>query len=313
MSHKFDKYLPKGDNIADGGFHDDRFIIINSQDDRNFKLTPYAEQFYREEYGIPNDVNVKDVFFSAGVGSGRLRYDLDTDTYYFIVKVHGERYSSKSTIHVILESDIFYNKFDEVIEVPAKIEATRGVARIIIPTKKLSENDEYIVNIEYKDEKDFKMHKGDVKYTVKEDEYVDFGEGLQNMDEEFDFKYDNSKTIIEYGYEDAVHGLKFEKIEGIEAYQKEDGTWTSEAVENPEKYLKSDLDWYYSDERVIQYLVNKKVFTEEQANAIRTANYEDIFSVEYKIKHYGFIFLIIFFALIVAIVVRKIIKNIMMS
>ena len=121
----------------------------------------------------------------------------------------------------------------------------------------------------------------------------------------YEIEYNNTKTLIEYGYEDATHGNVFTKIEGIEAYQKEDGTWTSIAVDEPEKYLKSDLEWYYSDEREIQYLVKHNIFTEEQANAIRAANYEDIFSVEYKIKSTIKIIPIVLVIIIITIIVIK--------
>lgn len=309
MSKKFDKYLPKNDNSNDGGFRDDRFVRNFLYDDRDFYMHPIEEKQYREEHNIPDDVAIKDFIFSASVSGERLRYDKNTNTYYFIAKVVGKRCSSKSTIHVMIQSDIFYNKFDEIIELPTKIKSSQGVVRIIIPTKRISNDEEYEIVIEYKDEKDFAYHKNIKKYFPLEDQYIDFGVGIQNMDDEYDIKYDNTKTLIEYGYEDAVHGLKFVPIEGIEAYQKEDGTWTSIAVDEPEKYLKSDLEWYYSDEREIQYLVNKGIFTEEQANAIRAANYEDIFSFEYKMKSAIKIIPIVLVMIIIAIIVIKKIRK----
>ena len=248
------------------------------------------------------------MLFIAGASVERLRYDKKTDTYYFIAKAIGRRNSSKSTIHVIIESDIFNEKFDEVIELPAKNETTRGVVRIIIPTQYISIDKKYEINIKYKDDRDFKYHNHNKKYSCIEDQYIDFGQGFQNVDAEYDIEYDKNNVVIEYGYEDSVHGYKFESIKDVKAYKKENDVWTSVVVEEPEKYLKSDLDWYYSDERIVQYLVEKNVFTEEQANAIRAANYEDIFSLGYKIKHYGIYLFIVFVIIILIILVKKLMK-----
>ena len=60
--------------------------------------------------------------------------------------------------------------------------------------------------------------------------------------------------VIQYSHADAVYGLKFVSIDGIVANQKEDGTWTSDKIANIEKYLKSDIDWYYSVERMVNFI-----------------------------------------------------------
>ena len=310
MASKFYKYLPKNDNITDGGFFDDRFVTASRYDDKNYyDLPPLAEKYYRDEFNIPEDYNVADVLFAAVANGERLRYDKKTDTYYFIAEAIGRRTSSKSTIHIVIESNIFNETFDEVIELPAKIEVSHGVVRIIIPTKYISSSEEYWVNIKYKDEKDFEYHTTNKKYKCEEDKYIDFGYGFQNVDAEYDIEYDKNNVVIEYGYEDTTHGDKFELIEDINVYQKNNGVWTSDVVAEPEKYIKSDYAWYYGDERIIQYLVNKNVFTEEQANAIRAANYEDIFSLGYKIKHYGIYLFIVFVIIILIIFVKKLMKS----
>ena len=309
---KFSRYLPNNDNITDGGFHDDRSVRMSLNDDSMINLTPEQEKEFRDKYSIQNNFDLKEISATAYARGIKIQYDDTSDLCYFIVEIGSGRSNNKSVIHLIIESEILKNRFDEIFEIPHKNMTTIGAIRIVIPLKKDLSKKTYKVHMEYKDSKEFIYHIKDEEYYVEKDKYVerDSYDKLYNIYDTKKYEIEYRDTMsIEYGYKDSTHGGVFTKIEGIEAYQKEDSTWTSEAVENPEKYLKSDLDWYYSDERVIQYLVNKKVFTEEQANAIRAANYEDIFSIEYKIKHYGFIFLIIFFALIVAIVVRKIIKK----
>ena len=309
MSNKFEKYLPKNDNVTDGGFYDDRYLRMSLYDDKTYNMSSFEEKQYREKFNIPDNYDVVDLLFSAGASGERLRYDKKTDTYYFIAKAIGRRNSSKSTINVIIESDILNEKFDEVIELPAKNETTRGVVRIIIPTQYISRDKEYEINIKYKDEKDFEYHIKNKKYKCVEDKYIDFGYGFQNVDSEYDIEYDKNNVVIEYGYEDSVHGYKFESIKDVKAYKKENDVWTSVVVDEPERYLKSDLDWYYSDERIVQYLVEKNVFTEEQANAIRAANYEDIFSFEYKMKSAIKIIPIVLVMIVIAIIVIKKIRK----
>lgn len=315
MSSKFDKYLPENamDNRTDGGYYDDRHIrtVINSDD--RIDINPFLEKRYREENNIPEYIDLKDINGSAVAEGKKIQYDKATDSFYFIAEIRAFRISSKSTIHVIIDSDIFENKFDEIFELPTKQKTARGVIRVVMPTKRLSFNDVYVVNIKYKDSKDFRYHEDNKEYEVEQDENIerDYYDKLYNIYDikKYEIEYDNTKTLIEYGYIDVTHGDIFTKIEGIEACQKEDGTWTSDAVTNPEKYLKSDLEWYYSDEREVQYLVKHNVFTEEQANAIRAANYEDIFSLEYKMKSAIKIIPIVLVIIIIAIIVIKKIKK----
>ncbi len=315
MSSKFDKYLPKyaRDNSTDGGYNDDRHIrtVINSDD--RMDINPFLEKQYREENNVPDYINLKDLNGSAVARGIKVQYDKATDSCYFIVEVRAFRTSSKSTIHVMIESDIIENIFDEVFELPAKQKTTRGVVRVVIPTKRLSFEDVYAVNIKYKDSKDFRYHEDNKEYEVEQDESIerDYYDNLYDIYdiEKYEIEYDNTKTLIEYGYKDATHGDVFTKLNGVEAYRKEDGIWTSDVVVNPEKYLKSDLEWYYSDEREIQYLVKHNIFTEEQANAIRAANYEDIFSLEYKMKSAIKIIPIVLVMIIIAIIVIKKIRK----
>ena len=312
MSSKFDKYLPKyaRDNSTDGGYHDDRHIMSAlTIDDKEFHIHPSQERRYRERYNIPDYIDLKDIAITAYASGIKIQYDKTTDSFYFIIYIGSAKTSSKSTIHVMLESDILENKFDEVFELPIKQKTTKGVVRVVIPTKRLSFDNTYAVHIKYKDGNDFRYHEENKEYKVEQDESIerDYYDKLYDIydTKKYEIEYNNTKTLIEYGYEDATHGNVFTKIEGIEAYQKEDGTWTSIAVDEPEKYLKSDLEWYYSDEREIQYLVKHNIFTEEQANAIRAANYEDIFSVEYKIKSTIKIIPIVLVIIIITIIVIK--------
>ena len=47
MANKFEKYLPKNDNIADGGFYDDRYLRMSLYDDKTYNMTSFEENQYR--------------------------------------------------------------------------------------------------------------------------------------------------------------------------------------------------------------------------------------------------------------------------
>ena len=285
------------ENATDGGYLDDRVV----QSILNIDETRYDD--YPED--LKETLLKRSNYFYSSVGKCYIKFDEITDIYYLVIILRPSRRWSSSIITVRVDDPILREIFEETIEIPKLINATSGAVCLVIPTNiKESQISYDNINIKYKDSKQEEYK----EYTKSNDSHLIY---LESGDEEIIF--DKDKPLIEYGYVDYTWDVDWKRIEGIEPYKNEEGVWTSDVVKNPEKYLESHLDWYYSDERVIQYLVNKKVFTEEQANAIRAANYEDIFSIEYKIKHYGFIFLIIFFALIIAIVVRKIIKNRMMN
>lgn len=298
------------ENATDGGYLDDRYVRAILDAEKIFYLSPKEEQEFRKEFSIPNGVDIKDVYYSANVVGERIRYDKKTGTYYFIAKVIGRRASQTSTIHIVIDSEIFENKFDAIMEVPPKNKATYGEVRIIIPIKKLLSEEKYNIHIECKDSKEYKYRISDKEYFVLEDMLYSSETGnIINMDSEYDRKYDNTKIEIEYGYADAVHGLEFVNIEGIAAYQKEDGTWTSDVVANPEKYLKSDLEWYYSDERMVDYIEAKGLLPQDKIDAIRAANYEDIFSFEYKMKSVIKIIPVLLVVIIITIIVIKKIRK----
>ena len=280
------------ENATDGGYMDDRSIrqILN-YDDR----IEWPETILKK---MPNGYN-------SNITKCYIRFDQKTNIYYLIVTLSPSRRSTSSIITVILESDIFAERVEETIELPIIIDATIGDVKLVLPTNiKESQISYDNINIKYKDSKQ-EEYKEYTRFNNSHSIYLESG------DEEIIF--DKNKPLIEYGYVDYTWDVNWKRIEGIEPYKNEEGVWTSDVVKNPEKYLESHLDWYYSDERMVDYIESRGLLPQYKIDAIRAANYEDIFSIEYKIKHYGFIFLIIFFALIIAIVVRKIIKNIMMS
>ncbi len=237
---------------------------------------------------------------NSAVSGSYIEFDKNTDTYYLVIQAGPARRWSKSILNIIVESDILDERIEETIELPRIIDATVGRVKIVIPTNIDTVKSFYDVDIKYKDSKKEEYK----KYSIGNDLnsiYLTSGYG--------DIIFDKDKMLIEYGFCDYTYGGRWKRIEGIVPYKNEDGIWTSDVVKNPEKYLESHLDWYYSDERMVDYIEERGLLPQYKIDAIRAANYEDIFSMEYKMKHYGFVFLIIFFALIVAIVMRKIIKR----
>ena len=282
------------ENATDGGFLDNRWESGFLVDERN-----YNEQDI--ERGIMGNFNV-------GVYECYARMDKKTETMYFILKVHSRRKGSNSVLSVIFESDLLDKKIEETIEISRGINSAIPEVRVIIPVK--SAYDEsllpdikytpktYSINLKYKDRRDNEYKNYIDSYAILQTEY----------DYE-DIKLDSENMVIQYGYMDVVHGDTFIPIGGAEAYQKEDGTWTSDVVANPEKYLKSDIDWYYSDERMVDYIEAKGLLPQDKIDAIRAANYEDIFSFEYKMKSAIKIIPIVLVMIIIAIIVIKKIRK----
>ena len=118
--------------------------------------------------------------------------------------------------------------------------------------------------------------------------------------------------LVEYGFCYYTYGGKWKRIDGIEPYKNEEGIWTSDVVNNPEKYLESHLDWYYSDERMVEYIEEKGLLPQDKIDAIRAANYEDIFSFEYKMKSAIKIIPIVLVIIVIAILVIKKIRKFLM-
>ena len=281
------------ENAVDGGYLDDRVI----------QSILYIDETRYDDY--PEDLKEtllkRSNFFYSSIGKCYIRFDKLTDTYYLVIYVGATRRWSSSIITVKVDDSILNERFEETIELPRIIDAAVGDVKLVIPTNIKKSQSSYEVNVKYKDSKQEEYK----EYTKSNDSHLIY---LESGDE--DIIFDKDKPLIEYGYVDYAWNVPWKRIEGIEPYKNEEGIWTSDVVKNPEKYLESHLDWYYSDERMVDYIEARGLLPQDKIDAIRAANYEDIFSIEYKIKHNGFIFLIIFFALIVAIVIKKIIKRI---
>ena len=283
------------ENAVDGGFLDDRSVAPFLVDERN-----YSE----EELKYMGNVN-------AGVYQCYARMDKNSESLYMVLCIMGLRRGSSSTVSIIFESDMLNEKIERTIEISRGIKSALCQVRVIIPIKNAYDESlcpddvkythkAYDINLKYKDS--------------KQEEYKSYGKNgrayaiLQSIYDYEDIILNNEDITIQYGYMDVVHGDTFIPIEGIEAYQKDDGIWTSDVVANPEKYLKSDLEWYYSDERMVDYIEARGLLPQDKIDAIRAANYEDIFSPEYQFKKYGKMALIAFALVVIfvfVIIIRK--------
>lgn len=298
------------ENKNDGGFLDDRYVrSVLEIGNGKIPMWPEKEKAYREKNQIPESVDIKEVYYRANAFGDRIRYDKKTETYYFIAKIIGRRMDAKSIVHIKINSELFENEFDEIIEVPRKIQATLSAVRVIIPINRKLNDEKYNVHIEYKDTKAYIYDIDDSLYSPKEDMHLIINGKDFNRDAEYDIEYDKNNVVIEYGYEDAVDGLEFVPIEDAKPYKNENGVWTSKTVEEPEIYIKSKLDWYYSDERMVEYIEEKGLLPQDKIDAIRAANYEDIFSFEYKMKSATKIIPIVLVIIVIAILVIKKIRK----
>lgn len=286
------------ENAVDGGYYDNGAIVPFLDDERN-----YSEQDIERGYAGN---------FNAVVYNCYARMDKNTKTLYLILKLCATRKGSNSVLSVILESDILDKRIEETIEMSKGIKSAIPEVRITIPVKS-----EYNESLCPSDKKYvYKEYNIDLRYKDNRmKEYRAYGENgrayaiLQPISDYEDIKLDSENMVIQYGYMDVVRGFDFVPIKGVETYQKEDGTWTSDVVVNPEKYLKSDLDWYYSDERMVDYIEAKGLLPQDKIYAIRAANYEDIFSFEYKMKSAIKIIPIVLVMIIIAIIVIKKIRK----
>lgn len=190
---------------------------------------------------------------------------------YLVLEISPRRHSAKSILELKIDNNAFNKIITEKIEVPVIVNASKGIVKVFIKIANLNCNNKYQMEIKYKDDVED-------NYNVIKCEFL-AQEGKININKNSDF-------LIEYGFIDftgSVGDTSYHKID-VEPYQKEDGTWTSDVVANPEQYLKSDLDWYYSDERLVDYIETHQLLPQEKIDAIRAANYEDIFSPEYRLK-----------------------------
>ena len=282
------------ENATDGGYIDNQ--IINS--------------IMRDEREI-NPQELEKLNFNARVSDVEVLYDKILDNYYLLVSLYPKRHGEKSVVNIIISSEVLDDEINETIELPPVIKATQGIAKFVIDLKSIEFNNMYEVSVRYKDIKEKKyneLKKICIPFEIYNENLTPY---LEIKQEDFYNKYNvdrNNKCHIQYCYIDYTHGNKWDnchRIEGVEAYQKEDGTWTSDVVANPEKYLKSDLDWYYSDERMVDYIEAKGLLPQDKIDAIRAANYEDIFSFEYKMKSAIKIIPIVLVIIIIAIIVIK--------
>ena len=276
------------ENATDSGLFNDEIVLSVLEDERNL-----------------GNWDLDRLNFNARIYRECIIYDNNRNSYYLLIPIYSYRHGEKSKINIIVNSKILSINMDETIELPNNIKATKGIVKFAIPIKNIDLEESYEILIKYKDEKE-------TEYNLKNKLYRPILNDSYDNDtlESIDFINQNSQNdyVIQYCYVDYTHGgptYNCKTIEGVEAYRKEDGTWTSDVVANPEKYLKSDLEWYYSDERMVDYIEAKGLLPQYKIDAIRAANYEDIFSLEYRLKQTVKILPIILFIIIVAVILLK--------
>ena len=159
-------------------------------------------------------------------------YNEKDNKYYYEITVTNEGKSSTITDISTDSNELKFNLKDFKIELPKHTNNTISVVKIYIPIKENLEEKYYKVSVIWKDVYGTEYERTDILDTTHS--------GCENIKDysKVNNELNENSVFVRYDIEDYNNNAFGEKyILPCEAYQKADGTWTSDAVDNFEEYV----------------------------------------------------------------------------
>ena len=288
---KVDFYIPNYRNYIKKSINDWEYLTLKPKKEGNFDTMNVNNEFVYENFDllaadrIRCDDSPRPFYIDHGIV-----FNLYDFKQYLYMSIENERHI-KQTIKLDIDSEILVKPYSVTVDLPPNVVTTQSISRIYFPLKPNVTKLYKYANASYSEINS--NHRGSYKPFFDE---ISFMEPMVNIN------LGNSDVYVEYGFKDYAYSkilkdsfAKYDPLQDVHAYKKDNDIYTSDVVDNTIDYVKYDLSCRFESKEQIE-----KVFSLEESDimAYRKDNY----------MYYLFLIIPIAFIVLIIIIIKKIIK-----